>query len=64
MNVEQISHAQRYLRAVKWMSAEKAIHRIEVTMKWRREYGISDVVTADHVEPEVWNPYLKKKKLS
>lgn len=30
-----------------------AIHRLNETLKWRREYGIYDVVTAEHVEPEV-----------
>jgi hypothetical protein len=58
MNVEHVLRTLRYLRAVKWTSAEKAIQRIEVTLKWRREYGISDVVTADHVEPEVCNLYF------
>jgi hypothetical protein len=43
----------RYLRAVKWSSEEKAISRLEATLKWRREYGIEQVVTAPHVEPEV-----------
>jgi hypothetical protein len=43
----------RYLRAVKWASAEKAIQRIERTLKWRREYGLYDLVTPAYVEPEV-----------
>ncbi|KAG6849783.1 hypothetical protein H0H93_005169 [Arthromyces matolae] len=42
----------RYLRAVKWKTAKAAIQRLEATLKWRREYGIYDVVTASHVEPE------------
>ncbi|KAJ7475911.1 CRAL/TRIO domain-containing protein [Mycena latifolia] len=41
----------RYLRASKW-KVDTAIHRLEETLKWRREYGIYDTVTADHVEPE------------
>lgn len=43
----------RYLRATKWKSSEAAIERLEATLKWRREYGLYDVVTDDHVEPEV-----------
>lgn len=42
----------RYLRATKWKSSEAAIERLEATLKWRREYGLYDVVTDDHVEPE------------
>ncbi|KAJ6576581.1 CRAL-TRIO domain-containing protein [Mycena vulgaris] len=41
----------RYLRASKW-KVETAINRLEETLKWRREYRIYDVVTAEHVEPE------------
>ncbi|KAJ6531871.1 CRAL/TRIO domain-containing protein [Mycena capillaripes] len=41
----------RYLRASKW-KVDVAIHRLEETLKWRREYGIYDAVTAEHVEPE------------
>lgn len=41
----------RYLRASKW-KADIAIQRLESTLKWRRDYGIYDIVTADHVEPE------------
>ncbi|KDR76225.1 hypothetical protein GALMADRAFT_247498 [Galerina marginata CBS 339.88] len=41
----------RYLRASKW-KVSNAIHRLEGTLKWRREYGIYDVVSAQHVEPE------------
>jgi hypothetical protein len=43
----------RYLRATKWKSTAAAIQRIEATLKWRREYGIYDLVSASHVEPEV-----------
>ena len=43
----------RYLRATKWKTPEAAIERLEATLKWRREYGLYDVVTDDHVEPEV-----------
>ncbi|KAF9496708.1 CRAL/TRIO domain-containing protein [Pleurotus eryngii] len=42
----------RFLRAVKWATAEKAIERLEETLKWRREFGLYDLVTADLVEPE------------
>ncbi|KAM5537177.1 hypothetical protein V8D89_009110 [Ganoderma adspersum] len=42
----------RFLRAVKWASAHAAIKRLEATLKWRREYGLYDVITASHVEPE------------
>ncbi|KAJ6609259.1 CRAL-TRIO domain-containing protein [Mycena sp. CBHHK59/15] len=41
----------RYLRASKW-KVDTAIHRLEETLKWRREYGIYDTVTAELVEPE------------
>ena len=43
----------RYLRATKWTGSEPAIERLEATLKWRREYGLYDVVTHDLVEPEV-----------
>ncbi|RPD59669.1 CRAL/TRIO domain-containing protein [Lentinus tigrinus ALCF2SS1-6] len=42
----------RFLRAVKWASAQAAIKRLEGTLKWRREYGVYDLITASHVEPE------------
>ncbi|TBU25024.1 CRAL/TRIO domain-containing protein [Dichomitus squalens] len=42
----------RFLRAVKWASAQAAIKRLEGTLKWRREFGVYDVITASHVEPE------------
>ncbi|KAG6813394.1 hypothetical protein H0H92_011371 [Tricholoma furcatifolium] len=42
----------RYLRAVKWKTSAAAIQRLEATLRWRREYGIYDVVNASHVEPE------------
>ncbi|KAJ8456349.1 hypothetical protein ONZ45_g18756 [Pleurotus djamor] len=42
----------RFLRAVKWSTAEKAIERLEQTLSWRRDFGLYDLVTADHVEPE------------
>ncbi|KAH9928717.1 CRAL-TRIO domain-containing protein [Fomitopsis serialis] len=42
----------RYCRAVKWVSAKSAIKRLEETLIWRREYGVYDMITADHVEPE------------
>jgi hypothetical protein len=43
----------RYLRATKWKSSEAAIERLVATLVWRREYGIYDAVTDEHVEPEV-----------
>ncbi|KAI0760942.1 CRAL/TRIO domain-containing protein [Trametes elegans] len=42
----------RFLRAVKWASAQAAIKRLEETLKWRRDYGLYDTITAAHVEPE------------
>ncbi|KIY42857.1 CRAL/TRIO domain-containing protein [Fistulina hepatica ATCC 64428] len=42
----------RYLRATKWKSAEAAIHRLEATLVWRREYGLYDLITPEYVEPE------------
>ncbi|OCH93078.1 CRAL/TRIO domain-containing protein [Obba rivulosa] len=42
----------RFLRAVKWSSAPAAIKRLEETLIWRREYGVYDVITTSHVEPE------------
>ncbi|KAJ7756518.1 CRAL/TRIO domain-containing protein [Mycena maculata] len=41
----------RYLRASKW-NVDTAIQRLEDTLKWRREYGVYDTLTADLVEPE------------
>lgn len=42
----------RFLRATKWKVPD-AIQRLEGTLKWRREFGMYDLVTADLVEPEV-----------
>ncbi|KAI0351705.1 CRAL/TRIO domain-containing protein [Trametes cingulata] len=42
----------RFIRAVKWASAQAAIKRIEETLKWRREFGLYDLITASYVEPE------------
>ncbi|KAI0750119.1 CRAL/TRIO domain-containing protein [Daedaleopsis nitida] len=42
----------RFLRAVKWASARAAIKRLEGTLKWRREFGLYELITASHVEPE------------
>ncbi|KAI0787410.1 CRAL/TRIO domain-containing protein [Fomes fomentarius] len=42
----------RFLRAVKWASADAAIKRLEGTLKWRREFGLYELITASHVEPE------------
>ncbi|KAI0635576.1 CRAL/TRIO domain-containing protein [Trametes polyzona] len=44
--------SNRFIRAIKWASAQAAIKRLEETLKWRREYGIYDLITASHVEPE------------
>ncbi|KAH7341712.1 CRAL-TRIO domain-containing protein [Rhizoctonia solani] len=41
----------RYLRASKWVLAT-TITRLDDTLKWRREYGLYDLITAEHVEPE------------
>ena len=43
----------RFIRAVKWASAQASIKRIEATLRWRREFGVYDLITASHVEPEV-----------
>jgi hypothetical protein len=47
-----ISQNSRYLRASKW-KVDATILRLEATLKWRREYGVDTIVTAEHVEPEV-----------
>lgn len=41
----------RYLRASKWVQAT-AVTRLEATLKWRREMGLYDKITPEHVEPE------------
>ncbi|KAL1726068.1 CRAL-TRIO domain-containing protein [Schizophyllum commune] len=41
----------RYLRATKWKT-DQAIQRLEATLRWRRAFGIYDIVNAKHVEPE------------
>ncbi|CAE6417787.1 unnamed protein product [Rhizoctonia solani] len=41
----------RYLRASKWVLAT-TIKRLDDTLKWRREYGLYDLITPEHVEPE------------
>ncbi|QRV75113.1 phosphatidylinositol transfer protein [Ceratobasidium sp. AG-Ba] len=41
----------RYLRASKWVLAT-TITRLDDTLKWRREYGLYDLLTPEHVEPE------------
>lgn len=41
-----------YLRASKWNQA-MAVQRLEETLKWRRDFGLYDKLTAGHVEPEV-----------
>ncbi|KAG1883352.1 CRAL TRIO domain-containing protein [Suillus subluteus] len=41
----------RYLRATNW-NADLAIKRLEGTLKWRREFGIYDKITAEYIEPE------------
>jgi CRAL/TRIO, N-terminal domain/CRAL/TRIO domain len=42
----------RYLRASKWKPVA-AINRLENTLKWRREYGLYDILNANLIEPEV-----------
>ncbi|KAI0366133.1 CRAL/TRIO domain-containing protein [Pilatotrama ljubarskyi] len=42
----------RFIRAVKWASAQAAVKRLEETLKWRREFGLYDLITASYVEPE------------
>ena len=41
----------RYLRATKW-DVQKAIERLESTLKWRREFGVY-THTPEYLEPEV-----------
>ncbi|KAF8510786.1 CRAL-TRIO domain-containing protein [Gautieria morchelliformis] len=41
----------RYLKASKW-ELHTAIQRLEETLKWRREFGVYDNITAELVEPE------------
>ncbi|KAF8349173.1 CRAL-TRIO domain-containing protein, partial [Amanita rubescens] len=41
----------RYLRASKWKT-QTAIQRLESTLKWRRDFGIYDIMTPQHIEPE------------
>ncbi|KAG1805983.1 CRAL TRIO domain-containing protein [Suillus subaureus] len=41
----------RYLRATNW-NTDVAIKRLEDTLKWRREFGIYDKITAEYIEPE------------
>jgi len=41
----------RYLRSTSWQP-NNAIKKIENTLKWRREYGLYDSLTAELVEPE------------
>ncbi|ELU40751.1 CRAL/TRIO domain-containing protein [Rhizoctonia solani AG-1 IA] len=39
------------LRASKWVLAT-TITRLDDTLKWRREYGLYELITPNHVEPE------------
>lgn len=41
----------RYLRATKWHQKD-AERRLLDTLTWRREYGVEDVLTWDHISPE------------
>ena len=43
--------SSRYLRAAKW-NVEKAVERLESTLKWRREFGVY-THTPEYLEPEV-----------
>ncbi|OJT15007.1 CRAL-TRIO domain-containing protein C23B6.04c [Trametes pubescens] len=51
-NQYECSYHARFLRAVKWASAQAATKRLEETLKWRREYGLYELITASYVEPE------------
>lgn len=53
VNRLECSRRIRFLRAVKWTSAQAATKRLEETLKWRREYGLYELITASYVEPEV-----------
>lgn len=46
------SETVRFLRASKWKT-QVAIQRLESTLKWRREYGIYDLITKEHISIEV-----------
>lgn len=41
----------RYLRASKWKT-QTAIERLENTLRWRRDFGLYELLTPQHVEPE------------
>lgn len=41
----------RYLRATSWASADAAAKRLQATMTWRREYGLTKF-TPDYISPE------------
>ncbi|KAH9944998.1 CRAL/TRIO domain-containing protein [Epithele typhae] len=42
----------RFIRAIKWASAPEGVKRVEATLRWRREFGVYDVINTAHVEPE------------
>ncbi|KAJ7650156.1 CRAL/TRIO domain-containing protein [Roridomyces roridus] len=41
----------RFLRGSKW-KVDVAITRLNATLKWRREYGVYDTLSAENIEPE------------
>ena len=41
----------RYLRATKWVQKD-AEKRLLGTLTWRREYGVDELLTWDHISPE------------
>ena len=42
----------RFLRATRW-NAANCIKKLEATLKWRREYGIYDTLTAESIQEHV-----------
>ena len=42
----------RFLRATRWNVAD-CIKKLETTLKWRREYGIYDTLTAESIKEHV-----------
>lgn len=56
-NEQHLILLSRFLRATKWADANAAIKRLEDTLKWRREFGVYDTLSAELVAPEV-RPYF------
>jgi len=48
----QSDYPPRFLRATRWNAAD-CIKKLEATLKWRREYGIYDTLTAESIKEHV-----------